>query len=107
MVVDKDMQGLGEWTLGEVKQSGYVHLLYCSSYGRLKAEGMSVRLVNFLCTGRIVIGARLDVVCWGISNILLASLDTHDNFLMFVTVFPFFFASSSIFVPPSSLFTCG
>ena len=45
------------------KQFGYVHLLYYSSDGRLKVEGTSVRLVNFLCTGRIIIGARLDVVC--------------------------------------------
>ena len=36
LVADKDV---GEWTLGEVKQSGYVHLMYCSSDGRLKAEG--------------------------------------------------------------------
>ena len=40
----------------------------------LKAEGMSARLVNFLCTGRIMIGAGLDMVCWGTSNTLLASL---------------------------------
>ena len=45
-----------EWTLGEVKteietESGCVHLLYCSSDGRLKAdrEGTtSATLANFL-----------------------------------------------------------
>ena len=87
------------------KQSEYIHLLYCSSDGKLKAEGTSVRLVNFLCPGRITVGARLDVVCWGISNTLLASPDTHNNFLMLVTGSSFFFASSSVFASPSSLFT--
>ena len=63
MVVDKDVEGLGEWTLGEVKQSGYVQ---CSSDGRLKVKGMSARLGNFLCTGRIMIGPGLNVVCSGV-----------------------------------------
>ena len=54
----------GHWE--KSKQSGYVHLLYCSSDGRIKAEETSARLVNFLCTGRIMIGAGLDVVCWSI-----------------------------------------
>ena len=62
MVVDKDVEGLGEWTLGEVKTEWVVHLLYCSSDGRLKAEGTSARLANFLCTGRIMIGAGLSPV---------------------------------------------
>ena len=38
-----------------------VHLLYCSSDGRLKGESISARLVNFLCTGRIMIGAEVHV----------------------------------------------
>ena len=65
MVVDKDV-GKG-WVSGQwekSKQNGYVYLLYCSSDGRLKAMGTSARLVNFLCTGRIMIGAGLDMVCW-------------------------------------------
>ena len=72
MVVDKDIEGLGEWTLGEVKTEWVcnIHLLYCSSDGRLTGEGTSARLVNSLCTGRIMIGAEVDVVCWGISNTL-------------------------------------
>ena len=63
----------GHWE--KSKQSGYVHLLYCSSDGRLKAEGTAATLANFLYTGRITVGARLDVVCCGISNTtLLASM---------------------------------
>ena len=62
---NKDVEG-SEWTLGEVKtdletESGYVHLLYCSSDGRLKVdrEGTTsatidiiyaATLANFLCT---------------------------------------------------------
>ena len=66
-----------------------------SSDGRLKAESMSARLANLLCTGRIMIGA--DVTCWSISNSLLVSFDACDSFL--------FASYSSIFVSPSSLFT--
>ena len=52
MVVDKDV-GKG-WVSGhweKSKQSGYVHLLYCSSDGRLKAEGTSAdeRLKSRVC----------------------------------------------------------
>ena len=59
MVVDKDVGKCwvsGNWE--NSKQSGYIHLLYSSSDGRLKAEGTCARLTNFLCTG-----AGLDVVC--------------------------------------------
>ena len=85
MVVDKDVEGLsGHWE--KSKQSGYVHLLYCSSDGRLQAEGMSARLGNFLCTGRIMIGAGLDVVCWGTTNSMLACLKVCDSFPFHLTV---------------------
>ena len=100
MVVDKDV-GKG-WVSGhweKSKQSGYVHLLYCSSDGRIKPEGMSARLADFLCTGRIMIGAGLDMVCWGISNTLLASLNAHDSSPSA--------PCNSIFVPPSSFITWG
>ena len=53
---------------------------YCSADGRL--TGTSVRLVNSFCPGS---ATGLRVVYLGISNTLLASLDTHDNFLMLVT----------------------
>ena len=51
--------------LEKSKESGYIHLLYCSSDGRIKAdhEGISARLANFLCTGRIMIGTGPDIVC--------------------------------------------
>ena len=85
----------GHWE--KSKQSGYVHLLYCSSDGRIKLEGTSARLVNFLCTGRIMIGAGLDVVWWGTTTTtLLASLNACDNFS--------FASCSSIFVSQSSFF---
>ena len=66
MVVDKDVEGLGEWTLGEVKTEWVRTLTYCSSDGRIKAKGKSARLANFLCTGRIMICEELDVVCCSI-----------------------------------------
>ena len=49
--------------LEKSKESGYIHMLCCT--GRIKAdrEGISARLANFLCTGRIMIGTRPDVVC--------------------------------------------
>ena len=67
MVVDKDVEGLGEWILGEVKNR-VGRYTYCTALQMegFKAKGTSARLVNFLCTGRILIGAGLDVVCWSI-----------------------------------------
>ena len=56
----KDVEGLGECTLEEVKTEWVRTLGYCSSDGRLTAEGASARLANFPCTGRIVIDAGLD-----------------------------------------------
>ena len=72
MVVNKDVEGLlsGHWE--KSKQSGYVHLLYCSSDGRFKVEGTSARLVNFPCTGRII-GAGFDMVCWSPSMLVTTS----------------------------------
>ena len=68
------------WDDTESKQSRHAHLLYCSSDGRFTAEGKSARLANFLCTGRIMIGAGLDMVCWGISNTLLACFGACNSF---------------------------
>ena len=55
MVVDKDMEGLGEWTLGEVKTE-WIHTCTCCT--ALQMEGSKLRVclqdvANFLCTGRI------------------------------------------------------
>ena len=73
MVVDKDVEGMSEWTLGEVKTE-WVHTLTVllfrwkdQSRGYVcrweaQVEGMSGRLTNFLCTGRIMIGAGLSPV---------------------------------------------
>jgi len=92
--VDKDKEGLGEWTFGKVKAEWNVHLPYWSSYERLEAKGMSARLGNFCFTGRITIGAGLDVVSRGISNTPPDSLDARDSF--------HFASCSSILVTPSS-----
>ena len=71
----------------ESEQSGYIHLLYCSSDGKLKVEGTSARIGQ--CTRRIMTGAGFDMVCWAFPT-------------------PCWWASySSIFVPLSSLFTLG
>ena len=63
MVVDKDVEGLGEWTLGEVKTE-------CVLLFRWKdqSRGYVCKIGQFPLHWENQIDVGLDVVCWGIST---------------------------------------
>ena len=68
--------------------TGELQILSPCVGGSLIPRLISSWVVNLLCTGRIMIGAGLDMVYWGISNTLFASLDAHDSFTLHLHLCP-------------------
>ena len=75
MVVDKDMEGRSQRRVGMYT--------YCTALQMECSKlGMSAKLVNFLCTGRIMIAARLDMICWGTTKPLAVVDDGPQKHLL-------------------------